>query len=310
LFNEKMNNVNTNMNDVTNENEKTRFDGLVSDFFDLSREHEGPIRTATWNCTSGFTTQFEYFRDFMKTRAEPYIDILCLQGFPAGNARKHPRVFELFEECGFSYVYSKDADDSMHIHKTMTLFKRSFLEKYDVIPCSGHEQSMLEIYHIKLKGIDSESINDNFVLTNVYFNHGVNKSKILLDIDEYCYEELGNPYKIVIGDFNYDAHKDFPIQTLLSVRSMTPDTPTCNGYRADHILSDIHIMSMVDERFTRGKYNGYIKIAGNHFHQPVYGFFVPRREYSIYQCQNFYDTQRAFGCDYHNIDRKSEIPTM
>tara|TARA_B100000287_G_scaffold41789_1_gene37887 strand:- start:46 stop:933 length:888 start_codon:yes stop_codon:yes gene_type:complete len=265
------------MTDVEiNQNEKQRFDGLVSDFFDLSKEQE-KIRIASWNCSSGFTTQFEHFQDFMKTRAEPYIDILCLQGFPMGNKRKHDRIFKLFEECGFTYVYGESSED--FFVKTMTLFKRSFLELYSVIPDEGQSVSNVEIYYIKSKSgfFGDNGCSNHFLLSNVYLHHGCDKFKSLDRIDAYGFE-LWNPHQIIIGDFNYDVHKDRETQISLCAWSKTPDIPTSNGYRADHILSDIDIKCMVDERFTRGTYNkGYIHIPGNHFHQPIYGWFLPSK---------------------------------
>jgi len=263
------------MNNLTNENEKTRFDGLVSDFFDLSQEQE-KIRIASWNCSSGFTTQFEHFQDFMKTRAKPYIDILCLQGFHMGNKRKHKRIFKLFEECGFTYVYGESSED--FFVKTMTLFKRSFLELYSVIPDEGQSVSHDEIYHIKSKSgfFGRGGHSNHFLLSNVYLCHGYDKFKRLQWIDEYAFN-LGNPHQVIIGDFNYDVHKDTVIQMNMGLWSKTPDIPTCNGHRADHVLSDIDIKCMVDERFTRGTYKGYIHIPGNHFHQPIYGWFSPSK---------------------------------
>ena len=293
-----------------NENEQIKADKKVFEFFEQAQDLEGAIRIASWNCASGFTTQFEHFKNFMEDRSN-YIDILCLQGFPMTNRKKHADVFNLFDTHGFTHVYGEREDEfyGCNYLKTMTLFKKSFLEKYDVIPEYGHRQSIVENYHIKLKGIESDSLNDNFMLSNVYLCHGRDKHNILMDMDDYCYEKLGDPYKIVIGDFNYDVHRDFQIQALCSVRSMAPENDaTANGYRADHVLSDIYVETMVDERFTRGTYDGYIKIPGTHFHQPIYGFFVPREKHTIYKCQEFYDTQKQLGC--YKLDHKWEIPCL
>jgi hypothetical protein len=289
-----------------NEHEKQSTDKSVDEFFELSEDHEGSVKIATWNCSSGFTTQFEHFRDFMKTRAEPYIDILCLQGMPMTQSGKHDDAHTLFEECGFTYVYDEMGPDI--VCHTMTLFKRSFLDSFAVLPREGNTRKDLEFYHVKQKGTELDSLDGNFMLCNAYFRHGIPRDSMYCEIDNYN-DLIGSPYQVIVGDLNYDAHDDIETQGVLAVRSMTPDgISTCNGYRADHILSDIHVMSMVDERFTRGKYKGYTQISGNHFHQPVYGFFVPHGDYSIYQCQQFYDTQKQLGCFPHL--NKIQTPTM
>jgi len=289
-----------------NEHEKQNADKNVDEFFELSEDHEGSVKIATWNCSSGFTTQFHHFKDFMKTRAEPYIDILCLQGMPMTESGKHDDAHNLFEECGFTYVYDEMGPDI--VCHTMTLFKKSFLESYEVLPRYGNTRKDLEFYHVKRKGIESDSLDGHFMLCNAYFRHGAPMHLMYFEIDEYN-QSIGSPYQVIVGDLNHDAHDEFIMQGFLAVRSMTPDgISTCNGYRADHILSDIHVNSMVDERFTRGKYKGYIQISGNHFHQPVYGFFVPHGDYSIYQCQQFYDSQRILG--WPPRIHKIQTPTM
>lgn len=276
-------------------------DKQVDEFFDISKDHEGSVKIASWNCSSGFTTQFEHFKDFMKSRAEPYIDILCLQGMPVTDSSKHAHVHKLFEECGFTYVYDEMGCDI--VCHSMTLFKKSFLENYEVVPRCGNTRHSSEFYHIK-----SDSTYENFMLCNAYFRHGTSRISKYCEIDDYNHS-IGSPYQVIVGDLNYDAHDDFKIQGFLGVRSMTPDhISTCNGFRADHILSDIHVMTMVDQRFTRGKYKGYIQIQNTHFHQPVYGFFVPHEDYSIYKCQQFYDSQRILGWAPHI--HKIQTPTM
>ena len=258
------------------ENEKRNADKQVGDFFEIKNQ-QGVVKIASWNCTSGFTTQFVHFEEFMKTRAEPYIDILCLQGIPMSNTRKNANVFELFEECGFTYVYDKHDGDLFR--KTITLFKKSFLDKYQIEPMKGNMLKNYEIYHIKLKGIEGYTPcggDDEFALINAYLGHDItNKFKDLHDANEYIYDNYEDAFKIMVGDLNFNYHDATWTQMCLGLWSNSPDIPTCNGFRADHIATGFDITTMVDERFTRGRYKGYIQIPRTHFHQPIYGWFVP-----------------------------------
>src|SRR6056300_606509 len=224
--------------------EKQITDKKVDEFFG------GPVKVATWNCSSGFTTQFDHFRDFMKNRAEPYIDILCLQGIPMTlSGKKHANVHKLFEECGFTYVYDETGPDN--ILRTMTLFKKLFLERYEVLPRDGNTREDLEFY----------------------------RDKYFTDIKTYNVS-IGNPFKVIVGDLNYNAHDDLKMHEFLNVENMTPvGIPTCGIYHADHILSDIYVSTMVDQRFGWDSDQGYIVIERTHFHQPVYGFFMPYEDY-------------------------------
>ena len=258
--------------------EKQITDKKVGEFFG------GPVKIATWNCSSGFTTQFEHFRDFMKNRAEPYIDILCLQGIPMTlSGKKHANVHKLFEECGFTYVYDETGPDN--ILRTMTLFKKLFLERYEVLPRDGNTREDLEFYHIKRKGIEPGSRDGNFMLCNAYFRHETldnlesYRDKYFTDIKTYNVS-IGNPFKVIVGDLNYNAHDDLKMHEFLNVENMTPvGIPTCGIYHADHILSDIYVSTMVDQRFGWDSDQGYIVIERTHFHQPVYGFFMPYEDY-------------------------------